>query len=88
MTTGRILIAAERQRQINAEGWTPDHDDKHGARIIELAALCYRNKNATNAGCVLPDLWPWDQKWWKPKGYQRNLERAGALYLALSLIHI
>lgn len=22
MTTGRILIAAERQRQINAEGWT------------------------------------------------------------------
>ncbi len=82
MATGRMLIAAERQRQIDSEGWTPEHDDQHGARSLELAALCYRNKHAAKEGCGLPDLWPWDKQWWKPKGYQRNLERAGALYLA------
>ena len=27
--TGVELIAAERQRQIEVEGWTPEHDDAH-----------------------------------------------------------
>src|SRR6516162_7451434 len=27
--TGAELIAVERQRQINREGWTPEHDDEH-----------------------------------------------------------
>ncbi|MFD1747709.1 hypothetical protein ACFSDD_17660 [Salipiger marinus] len=34
-------IAAERQRQIEAEGWTPEHDDKHAACQMALAAGCY-----------------------------------------------
>lgn len=33
-------IIAERQRQITAKGWTPDHDDKHvNDEIAALAAL-------------------------------------------------
>lgn len=31
MSTGIEAIAAERQRQIEKEGWTPEHDDTHGA---------------------------------------------------------
>lgn len=27
-------------------------------------------------------LWPWDWKWWKPKGQRRDLVRAGALIVA------
>lgn len=77
---GFQLIAAERKRQIEAEGWSPEHDDEHGADTLELAALSYRD--AVGEDCAQPKQWPWDAKWWKPKSRQRNLERAGALYQA------
>ncbi len=47
---GRVIldVAAERSRQISAEGWTPEHDDKHhsddiSGRAGEMAraAACY-----------------------------------------------
>lgn len=78
--SGRKLIEAERQRQIQSEGWTPEHDDKHGVELLEMAALSYRD--AVGEDSVQPAHWPWDAKWWKPKSRQRNLERAGALYQA------
>ncbi|TIM14496.1 MAG: hypothetical protein E5Y67_12520 [Mesorhizobium sp.] len=34
-------IAAERQRQIESEGWTPEHDDKHEKGELAGAAACY-----------------------------------------------
>ena len=39
--TGVDLIAAERQRQIEAEGWTPEHDDGHDEGELALAAATY-----------------------------------------------
>lgn len=78
--TGHQLIAAERQRQMDSEGWTSSHDDKHGPETLELAALCYRD--AINQETLLPSQWPWSPEWWKPKSRQRNLERSGALYQA------
>lgn len=39
--TGAELIAAERQRQIDAEGWTPEHDERHGREELAWAATCY-----------------------------------------------
>lgn len=38
--SGIDLIAAERQRQIEEEGWTPDHDDQHTNGELALAAAC------------------------------------------------
>lgn len=78
--TGAALIGAERQRQMTEEGWTTQHDDQHGPIVLEAAALCYRD--AGDANSPHSDLWPWSPEWWKPKGRQRNLERAGALYQA------
>jgi len=86
MATGLELIEAERQRQTEVEGWTAEHDDRHGPAVLLDAALCYQ------AGTVDPDprtyrngygrytpLWPWSLSWWKPKDRLRDLVRAGAL---------
>lgn len=76
------LIDAERKRQIDVEGWTAAHDDKHGALVLENAAYCYRD--AEGPGTLMPNEWPWCSEGWKPKDRKRNLECAGALYLAAS----
>lgn len=34
-------VAAERRRQIEAEGWTPEHDDHHGRGEMAAAAAAY-----------------------------------------------
>ncbi len=39
--TGAELIAAERQRQIDVEGWTPGHDDEHARGQLALAGASY-----------------------------------------------
>lgn len=39
--SGSDLIAAERRRQMGAEGWTPEHDDEHSQGELAWAAVCY-----------------------------------------------
>jgi hypothetical protein len=34
-------VLAERQRQVTAEGWTPEHDDEHSDGEMALAASSY-----------------------------------------------
>lgn len=41
MKTGTELIGEERQRQIEVEGWTGDHDAKHQNGDLANAAGCY-----------------------------------------------
>jgi hypothetical protein len=54
--TGAEMIAAERQRQIEAEGWTPEHDDEHDDVEMVQAAAC--NLRGVIYG------WPWVERWW------------------------
>lgn len=80
-------VLAERQRQIEAEGWTPDHDDEHSHGELADAASCYARDAAIRlrgrAGFTfLPIEWPWKSSWWKPSTARRNLVKAGALILA------
>jgi hypothetical protein len=42
---GVELIAAERHRQIEKEGWTPAHDDKHVHCELAEVAACYATPN-------------------------------------------
>lgn len=88
--SGAEMIAAERSRQIEVEGWTPVHDDQHTLAEMSLAGLSYTSVAASQVrlgeGCLkdkLPTYWPWAQEWWKPTGDPvRNLAKAGALIAA------
>ena len=76
--TGIELIAEERQRQITAEGWTPEHDDEHDNEQLAQAAACYAMPPRLRG----PLPWPWDADWWKPGDRIRELTKAGALIAA------
>lgn len=83
--TGVERIAAERQRQIEVEGWTPEHDDEHNNRELAKAAACYAvgTDRFKSIGGEVVAVWPWEDRWWKPSDDPiRNLEKAGALIAA------
>jgi hypothetical protein len=97
MTVARTAAAkdvlAERQRQIEKEGWDDSHDDHHHNGELAAAAACYASphrafKAVDGVGrgyeklTVYRDLWPWTDEWWKPKDRRADLVRAGALILA------
>ena len=76
-------VLAERRRQVEVEGWTPERDDEHGDETMANAAGCYAlhaydHEYLDDA----PAWWPWDRAWWKPGTPRRNLIKAGALILA------
>ncbi|HFH3261160.1 hypothetical protein [Pseudomonas aeruginosa] len=80
-------VQAERRRQVEAEGWTPEHDDEHSHGQMARAAACYAlaGSSAPNDGtaALLVSLaWPWDEQWWKPTSARRDLVKACALALA------
>lgn len=95
MTIRNIIdeITAERVRQINAEGWTAEHDDAHDKGEMAAAAACYaapfrvfRAIEKVGRGyevfTAYVDAWPWHDQWWKPKDRRRDLVRAAALIVA------
>lgn len=73
-------VLAERERQVTAEGWTPEHDSKYRDNELPRAAACY----ALAFDIRFSDLhvWPWERSWWKPTDKRRNLVKAAALILA------
>lgn len=80
-------IADERQRQIEKEGWSPDHDDEHVRGEMGKAAVCYAiHACAFHLQPGMDDFdawWPWEYQWWKPSDDPiRDLEKAGALIAA------
>lgn len=92
---GVDLIALERRRQVQVEGWTAAHDDQHDAGQMAVAAACYAAAGndevvvSAFAGfggerAVFEDAWPWDEKWDKREQHTnlRRLVIAGALLAA------
>lgn len=80
-------IARERVRQINMEGWTPQHDDAHQRGEMAQAAGCYAlhaalDNTPENRALPAPVQWPWAPEWWKPKSPVKDYHRAGALLVA------
>lgn len=73
---------AERKRQIDVEGWTPEHDDEHRSGGLADAAACYALHGGGLPEELCTDHWPWDRSWWKPSSKMRDLEKAGALLIA------
>lgn len=93
---GVEAIAAERRRQIEAEGWTTEHDDTHtrgemaaAAGVYALAAASQNDYRFVLIGSPVNDclagameLWPWEKSWFKPTDRRRDLVKAGALIAA------
>jgi hypothetical protein len=93
--TGIDLIALERARQINEEGFSLEDDRRCTSGELIDAGISYATAAAKQsrgedslsylislegAGCV---PWPWESAWWKPsKDKVRNLVKAGALIAA------
>jgi hypothetical protein len=93
--SGVELIAAERERQVKEEGWTPEHDDGHtlgelsdaGAAYADVASAMTRGASAEEfpEDMMLSEGdWPSEwEGWWKPSNDPiRNLVKAGALIAA------
>lgn len=76
MASGIDLIKAERQRQIETEGYTPRWDNQHSRGELASAAEYYIQ--ATTPG--LP--WPWSQNPPKLKDQRSNYIKGGALLMA------
>lgn len=85
---GVQVILSERIRQMEVEGWTPEHDEQHADGSLAKAAACYAvAEELREAGRPrLPGFWPmsWDEEWFKPTPDDRirELAKAGALIAA------
>lgn len=81
------LIASERKRQVNEEGWTPEYDDEHRQGEIASAAACYALPIDSISIDRIP-MWPWERVSFKRTPSDdgaarvRELVRAGALIVA------
>lgn len=81
-------VISERRRQIESEGWTPQHDDTHRLGEMALAGAAYAGYAAAKIdgdltlGTKAFEFWPWRSSWWKPKDSRRDLARAAALIIA------
>lgn len=98
MKTGIELIADERKRQIEEEGWTSKHDTQYEGGQLVGAAMCYASnsvnkrydKEVLRAQLFFEkretwsDAWPWDADWDKRETHDplRSLVIAGALISA------
>lgn len=90
MKTGIEIIAEERTRQQEVEGWTPENDDASISGELANAASCYAmtiDKRAiwvTETTPLYRCIWPFTEKWWKPTPFNRikELAKAGALIAA------
>lgn len=83
LTKAAQSVLAERRRQVEEEGFTPERDDQYREHVLRDAAACYATAIPA-FGPGDPDrLWPWPKEWWKPSEDDRaNLVKAGALIQA------
>lgn len=85
MKSGTELIAEERARQIAAEGYTTDHDDKHNEGQMAISAACYAaNETLATVTVNGKDAFPSGSCYDKRKKHHRirQLAIAGALIAA------
>jgi len=88
--TGVELIAKERKRQIDVEGFSAEHDDELINDELSNAAACYALSpeylamNVDDGGSLLHTVFPFNMEWYKQTmgDRKRDLVKAGALVAA------
>ena len=91
-SAGVAMIADERRRQVEVEGYTAEHDDGHESALARAAA-CYAMPIRTALlphEYGAPSAWPWTREFWKPTPGDRvrELVKAGALIAAAIDAHL
>lgn len=91
MSAFASAVLAERQRQIDVEGWSREHDDAHEIGELAVAGAGYAHQaeiwarfpdSAARSPPFVPSYWPWARDWWKPVGFRRDLVKSCALIIA------
>ncbi|MGV6476835.1 hypothetical protein [Azotobacter salinestris] len=86
LTTAARDVLAERRRQIEVEGFSPEHDRQYDLGELPAAAASYAlfaQRQVLGLRKSEPDhAWPWSLGWWKPGDARSALVKAGALILA------
>jgi len=88
--SGVELIAQERKRQIDVEGFSAEHDDELINGELSDAAACYALSpeylamTVDDGGSLLHTVWPFNMEWYKQTmgDRKRDLSKAGALIAA------
>lgn len=88
VSTGALMILDERVRQVQGEGFTPEHDDEYvngelvkaGVAYAYAATECLVDCPAYDGS--VPMWWPWNPMFWKPGSAIRMLVKAGAMIAA------
>lgn len=75
-------VLAERQRQIEGEGFSQERDDDYREWELSRAAICYADADDRLSNGQFEELWPWPMTWWKPRDARSGLVRSAALLLA------
>lgn len=74
--TGIELIATERRKQIEKDGWDSQHDSDHENYELTKAAICYAHRATKEGMCIwndrIPNDWPFEAKAWKPEPRNTN----------------
>lgn len=82
-TQAAMDVLAERKRQVEVEGWTPEKDDQYHPHVLSGAAGCYAMHTLAYPAGDPPPGWPFAASWWKPSAdTRRNRVKAAALLLA------
>jgi len=86
VSPGAGLIAAERRRQVDVEGYSAEYDlARHGMGQLATAAWCYLGDVLDDRPTPeAPPEWPWADSKWRPTPTDpvRQLVKAGALIAA------
>ena len=89
LSQGAIDAINERRRQVEVEGYTPEHDDVHDKGELAGAAAAYAAYRSQAApeiimgDEIIGTLWPWPGEGsYKPKTRYDDLKRAAAFLIA------
>ena len=85
-------VLTEVRRQIDQEHFSAEHDDDYDDGVLASAGAAYALAAADELYPFSqshgyyketpPDMWPWDQAWWKSTTPRRDLVKAAALIIA------
>ena len=84
LSPAMLAVIAERRRQIEVEGWTPDHDaTEHNPSTLARHGAAYLLTAGGNMKAA-KDLWSWDDEWFKPDEVRPRRDYVRGLALGLA----